>query len=265
MTARVSSSSCSSALPSRPPHSAPCLLTLLPVPSLCSLSPHSAPCLLTLLPVSSSLLPVSSLCSLSPHSAPCLLTLLPVSSLCSLSPPLCSLSPHSAPCLLTLLPVSSLCSLSPPLCSLSPHSAPCLLTLLPVSSLCSLSPHSAPCLLTLLPVSSLCSLSPHSAPSRVCDKELLRCQNGGLCQDHQRCQCAGGYSGVLCEKHRCEAELGPGCDGGTGVDSGQAPPPSAPRPLLVLVMTTVMMSASWPFFLQGEGEAARRGPFVASA
>ncbi|CAL8323964.1 unnamed protein product [Boreogadus saida] len=71
---------------------------------------------------------------------------------------------------------------------------------------------------------------------RVCDQELLRCQNGGLCQDHQRCQCAGGYSGVLCEKHRCEAELGPGCDGGTGVDSGQAPPPSAPRPLLVLVM-----------------------------
>ena len=94
-------------------------------------------------------------------------------------------------------------------------------------------------LLTLVHVSS--SLLP---TARVCDQELLRCQNGGLCQDHQRCQCTTGYSGVLCEKHRCEAELGPGCDGGTGVNSGQAPPPSALRLLLVLMITTMMMMTS---------------------
>ena len=100
----------------------------------------------------------------------------------------------------------------------------------------SLAPPCSPTLLTLVCVSS--SLLP---TARVCDQELLRCQNGGLCQDHQRCQCTTGYSGVLCEKHRCEAELGPGCDGGTGVDSGQAPPPSAPRLALVLLVTAMMM------------------------
>ncbi|KAJ3611867.1 hypothetical protein NHX12_021880 [Muraenolepis orangiensis] len=78
--------------------------------------------------------------------------------------------------------------------------------------------------------------------ARVCDQELLRCQNGGVCHDHQRCQCTGGFSGLLCEKHRCEGELGPGCDGAAGGDSGQAPL-SAPGllPVLMLTAATAMM------------------------
>ncbi|KAI4807003.1 hypothetical protein KUCAC02_017783, partial [Chaenocephalus aceratus] len=54
--------------------------------------------------------------------------------------------------------------------------------------------------------------------SRVCDNELLRCQNGGVCVNNVRCSCPSDYSGLLCEKSRCEAELG-GCQ---GPDSGAA-------------------------------------------
>ncbi|TKS79516.1 Netrin-G1 Laminet-1 [Collichthys lucidus] len=46
--------------------------------------------------------------------------------------------------------------------------------------------------------------------SRVCDNAMLRCQNGGTCHHHQRCHCSPGFTGVLCERARCQ---GPGeCD-----------------------------------------------------
>ncbi|KAK2868155.1 hypothetical protein Q7C36_000026 [Tachysurus vachellii] len=39
--------------------------------------------------------------------------------------------------------------------------------------------------------------------ARVCDDVLLRCQNGGVCVQHQSCVCPPGFSGVLCETERC--------------------------------------------------------------
>ncbi|KAJ0058921.1 hypothetical protein NL108_001179, partial [Boleophthalmus pectinirostris] len=46
--------------------------------------------------------------------------------------------------------------------------------------------------------------------ARVCDNAMLRCQNGGTCQHHQRCLCSPGFTGILCERARCQ---GPGeCD-----------------------------------------------------
>ncbi|XP_076827302.1 netrin-G1 isoform X2 [Brachyhypopomus gauderio] len=46
--------------------------------------------------------------------------------------------------------------------------------------------------------------------ARVCDNELLRCQNGGVCVNNVRCQCPATYTGLLCEKARCEGDPG-GC------------------------------------------------------
>ncbi|XP_076827304.1 netrin-G1 isoform X4 [Brachyhypopomus gauderio] len=46
--------------------------------------------------------------------------------------------------------------------------------------------------------------------TRVCDNELLRCQNGGVCVNNVRCQCPATYTGLLCEKARCEGDPG-GC------------------------------------------------------
>ncbi|XP_075994227.1 netrin-G1 isoform X4 [Genypterus blacodes] len=70
--------------------------------------------------------------------------------------------------------------------------------------------------------------------SRVCDNELLRCQNGGVCVNNLRCECPSTFTGLLCEKPRCESELG-GC---RDANSGQAPlsPPSLPRLLLLLLL-----------------------------
>ncbi|XP_063768314.1 netrin-G1 isoform X3 [Eleginops maclovinus] len=75
--------------------------------------------------------------------------------------------------------------------------------------------------------------------SRVCDNELLRCQNGGVCVNNVRCSCPSDYSGLLCEKSRCESELG-GC---RGPDSGQAAlvPPSALRLLLLLLLGSALL------------------------
>ncbi|XP_077364915.1 netrin-G1 isoform X7 [Festucalex cinctus] len=55
--------------------------------------------------------------------------------------------------------------------------------------------------------------------ARVCDNELMRCQNGGVCIGNVRCNCPAAYTGLLCEKPRCESELG-GC---RGAGSGQPP------------------------------------------
>ncbi|XP_075038671.1 netrin-G1 isoform X1 [Mixophyes fleayi] len=52
--------------------------------------------------------------------------------------------------------------------------------------------------------------------ANVCDNELLRCQNGGVCHS-VRCQCPPGYTGILCEKQKCE-DTG-GCSSNSGQDS----------------------------------------------
>ncbi|XP_072306645.1 netrin-G1 isoform X2 [Eucyclogobius newberryi] len=71
--------------------------------------------------------------------------------------------------------------------------------------------------------------------SRVCDNELLRCQNGGVCVNNVRCTCPAAFTGILCEKARCENELG-GC---VGPNSGQAPltPGPSSKTLLLLLLS----------------------------
>ncbi|XP_037612660.1 netrin-G1 isoform X1 [Sebastes umbrosus] len=85
--------------------------------------------------------------------------------------------------------------------------------------------------------------------SRVCDNELLRCQNGGVCVNNVRCSCPSDYSGLLCENSRCESELG-GCG---GPDSGQASltPPSSSRLLLLLLLGSALLreASCWPAVL----------------
>ena len=73
----------------------------------------------------------------------------------------------------------------------------------------------------------------------MCDNELLRCQNGGVCVNNVRCNCPSAYTGLLCEKPRCRSELG-GCG---GPDSGQAPlsPPSALGLLLLLLLGSALL------------------------
>ncbi|XP_050954128.1 netrin-G1 isoform X11 [Labeo rohita] len=76
----------------------------------------------------------------------------------------------------------------------------------------------------------------NSKRARVCDNELLRCQNGGVCVNNIRCQCPPAYTGLLCEKPRCENEPG-GCGGS---DSGQASL-RPPGPLLLLLLGPVFL------------------------
>ncbi|XP_078247950.1 netrin-G1 isoform X2 [Pogona vitticeps] len=51
--------------------------------------------------------------------------------------------------------------------------------------------------------------------SNVCDNELQICQNGGTCEKNIRCLCPPAYTGVLCEKRRCEMDP-EGCNSGQG-------------------------------------------------
>lgn len=87
------------------------------------------------------------------------------------------------------------------------------------------------------------------ASARVCDNELQRCQNGGVCVNNVRCNCPAAYTGLQCEKRRCESELG-GCG---GPDSGQAPltTPSSPRLLLLLLLGSALLreASCWPTVL----------------
>ncbi|XP_077078781.1 netrin-G2 isoform X2 [Siphateles boraxobius] len=46
---------------------------------------------------------------------------------------------------------------------------------------------------------------------KVCDDELLLCQNGGSCIQNHKCVCPPSFKGVLCEQPRCQGERG--CDG----------------------------------------------------
>ncbi|XP_029393398.1 netrin-G1 isoform X5 [Mus pahari] len=64
--------------------------------------------------------------------------------------------------------------------------------------------------------------------ANVCDNELLHCQNGGTCQNNVRCACPDAYTGILCEKLRCEEA------GSCGSDSGQGAPPRGSPALLLL-------------------------------
>ncbi|XP_023855881.1 netrin-G1 isoform X3 [Salvelinus sp. IW2-2015] len=79
--------------------------------------------------------------------------------------------------------------------------------------------------------------------AQVCDNELLRCQNGGVCLNNLRCQCTAAFTGLLCEKPRCESELG-GCG---GPDSGQAALSSTPLSTLLLLLlgSTLLREASY--------------------
>ncbi|XP_060778670.1 netrin-G1 isoform X6 [Neoarius graeffei] len=67
--------------------------------------------------------------------------------------------------------------------------------------------------------------------ARVCDDELLRCQNGGVCVNNVRCQCALGYSGLLCEKVHCDSEAS--C---SSSDSAQTSIPSSIIIILLLLL-----------------------------
>ncbi|XP_033988179.1 netrin-G1 isoform X5 [Trematomus bernacchii] len=80
----------------------------------------------------------------------------------------------------------------------------------------------------------------NSKRARVCDNELLRCQNGGVCVNNVRCSCPSDYSGLLCEKSRCEAELG-GC---RGPDSGAALPAPSLRLLLLLLLGSALLGGA---------------------
>uniref|UniRef100_A0A673G4K9 Netrin-G1-like n=1 Tax=Sinocyclocheilus rhinocerous TaxID=307959 RepID=A0A673G4K9_9TELE len=71
--------------------------------------------------------------------------------------------------------------------------------------------------------------------TRVCDNVLLRCQNGGVCHHHQRCQCLAGFGGILCEKAQCQ---GDSCEDLQSSQPSLRPPPTAqtlPLALLSLI------------------------------
>ncbi|XP_058241754.1 netrin-G1 isoform X1 [Hemibagrus wyckioides] len=76
--------------------------------------------------------------------------------------------------------------------------------------------------------------------SRVCDDELLRCQNGGVCVNNVRCQCAPGYSGLLCEKFRSDGEAGYGSS-----DSDRTSEPSS----VIILMLLMLLRSTWALTL----------------
>ncbi|XP_030630577.1 netrin-G1 [Chanos chanos] len=81
--------------------------------------------------------------------------------------------------------------------------------------------------------------------AQVCDNMLLRCQNGGVCHLHQRCHCPPGFTGVLCERVRCQGET---CEEPA---SGQATPHPAltSQALLLLLPLALIPSqlATWGY------------------
>ncbi|XP_075869851.1 netrin-G1 isoform X5 [Nelusetta ayraudi] len=76
--------------------------------------------------------------------------------------------------------------------------------------------------------------------SRVCDNELQRCQNGGVCVNNVRCSCPAAYTGLQCEKPRCETELG-GC---RSPSSGNAAAPASPLPSAALLLLLLLLLGS---------------------
>ncbi|KAF7473261.1 Hypothetical predicted protein [Marmota monax] len=74
----------------------------------------------------------------------------------------------------------------------------------------------------------------------VCDNELLHCQNGGTCHNNVRCLCPAAYTGILCEKLRCEEA------GSCGSDSSQGAPPQGSLALLLLLLLTTLLGTASP-------------------
>uniref|UniRef100_A0A665X016 Vav 3 guanine nucleotide exchange factor b n=1 Tax=Echeneis naucrates TaxID=173247 RepID=A0A665X016_ECHNA len=74
--------------------------------------------------------------------------------------------------------------------------------------------------------------------ARICDNTMLRCQNGGTCHHHQRCHCSPGFTGVLCERARCQ---GPGeCDDQLSGRASFYHPPIGCQLALTLVVTSLL-------------------------
>ncbi|XP_069863962.1 netrin-G1 isoform X1 [Dipodomys merriami] len=79
----------------------------------------------------------------------------------------------------------------------------------------------------------------HGCQPNVCDNELLHCQNGGTCHNNVRCLCPAAYTGILCEKLRCEEA------GGCSSDSGQGPTPKGSVALLLpLFLTSLLLGTA---------------------
>lgn len=80
--------------------------------------------------------------------------------------------------------------------------------------------------------------------ARVCDNAMLRCQNGGTCHHHQRCHCSPGFTGVLCERARCQ---GPGdCDDQlSGQASFHLPHIGRQLAVILVVLLLLIVSLCW--------------------
>ncbi|KAG7457162.1 hypothetical protein MATL_G00243600 [Megalops atlanticus] len=79
--------------------------------------------------------------------------------------------------------------------------------------------------------------------ARVCDSLMMRCQNGGVCHNNQRCQCPAGFTGLLCEKPRCEGAPG-GCPGAKSAGDTLFPLPGpTPLPLLTASVLALLQGA----------------------
>lgn len=96
-------------------------------------------------------------------------------------------------------------------------------------------------LFVLTALSPLC-IAPITA--RVCDNELLRCQNGGMCINNLRCNCPAAYTGLQCEKRRCETELG-GCGGPNSGHVRLWGPSSA----VLLLLPLLLLASCWATIL----------------
>ncbi len=78
--------------------------------------------------------------------------------------------------------------------------------------------------------------------ARVCDNVLLRCQNGGVCHHHQRCQCPAGFGGILCEKPQCQSDS---CEDLQSSQPSLRPPPTAQTLPLALLSLIPSLLATW--------------------
>jgi len=140
------------------------------------------------------------------NSSPTPVSLFPIMPFSNIAPPylpslvfLCAVHLSFFSMLLLLRPQNFLLPLNPSLCLalFIPNSSPPSLSLL-----CDSFPSPSPSFLPLLPLSPL----PWSLlTANVCDEEMLLCQNGGTCNQGQKCICPPEFKGALCQQPRCEA------------------------------------------------------------